>query len=51
MFYKRNSTIKDDLLSENPVRAGIVRYEQDYLYPSGIDYDGNEKDLIDIICL
>ena len=36
-------------LHENPVRAGIVRFEQDYLYSSGIDYYGNGKGLIDII--
>ena len=38
-------------LHANPVRAGIVRFEQDYLYSSGIDYYGNGKGLIDIIFL
>ena len=36
-------------LHENPVRAGIVRFEQDYLYSSGMDYYGNEKGLIAIV--
>ena len=38
-------------LHENPVRAGLVRFEQDYLYSSGIDYYLNERSLIDIIYL
>lgn len=38
-------------LNENPVRAGIVRFEQDYLYSSGIDYHGKERGLIDIVFL
>jgi len=38
-------------LHENPIRAGIVRFEQDYLYSSGIDYYGNERGLIDVIYL
>jgi hypothetical protein len=37
-----------DYLHENPVRAGIVRMEKDYLYSSGIDYYGDEKGLIEI---
>lgn len=35
-------------LHENPVRAGIVRYEQDYVYSSGIDYYADGKGLIAI---
>jgi REP element-mobilizing transposase RayT len=35
-------------LHENPVRAGIVRNENDYLYSSGINYYSNEKGLITI---
>ena len=35
-------------LYENPVRAGIVKYEQDYVYSSGIDYYGVQKGLIEI---
>lgn len=38
-------------LHANPVRAGIVRFEQDYLYSSGIDYFGRDKGLIDIVFL
>jgi REP element-mobilizing transposase RayT len=38
-------------LHANPGRAGIVRFEQDYLYSSGIDYFGRGKGLIDIIFL
>ena len=36
-------------LHENPVRAGMVRYEQDYVYSSAIDYyiDGTGLLLID----
>jgi len=36
-------------LHENPVRAGIVRFEQDYLYSSGIDYYGNDNGLIAVV--
>ena len=36
-------------LHENPVRAGIVRLEQDYLYSSGIDYYGDAKGLIKVV--
>ena len=39
---------KMDYLHENPVRAGIVRMEKDYIYSSGIDYYGDEKGLIEI---
>lgn len=35
-------------LHENPVRAGLVRYEQDYIYSSGIDYYSEEKGLIEV---
>ena len=35
-------------LHENPVRAGIVRYEQDYVYSSWIDYYGVQKGLIEV---
>jgi REP element-mobilizing transposase RayT len=35
-------------LHENPIRAGIVNFEQDYLYSSGIDYYGNGQGLIKI---
>ena len=35
-------------LHQNPVRAGLVRYEQDYVYSSGIDYYGDGKGLIEI---
>ena len=39
---------KMDYLHQNPVRAGLVRKEEDYLYSSGIDYYLNEKGLIDV---
>jgi len=35
-------------LHQNPVRAGLVRYEQDYVYSSGIDYCAEGKGLIEI---
>lgn len=35
-------------LHENPVRANIVRKEQDYIYSSGIDYYTEDKGLIEI---
>ena len=35
-------------LHENPVRAGLVRNESDYVYSSGIDYYSREKGLIKI---
>jgi len=36
-------------LHENPVRAGLVRYEQDYVYSSAVDYYTTEKGLLDIV--
>ena len=33
-------------LHENPVRAGLVREAQDYLYSSAIDYYEEKKGLI-----
>ena len=33
-------------LHENPVRAGIVRNEWEYVYSSGIDYYSKEKGLL-----
>ncbi len=36
-------------LHENPVQAGLVRYEQDYVYSSAIDYYTTEKGLLDIV--
>lgn len=35
-------------LHENPVRANIVRQEQDYIYSSGVDYYSEEKGLIEV---
>jgi putative transposase len=35
-------------LHENPVKAGIVNFEGDYKYSSGMDYYLNKKGLIDI---
>ena len=35
-------------LHENPLRAGLVRNESDWIYSSGIDYYCNEKGLIEI---
>ncbi|ADY50670.1 hypothetical protein Pedsa_0083 [Pseudopedobacter saltans DSM 12145] len=35
-------------LHENPVRANIVRREQDYVYSSGIDYYTADKGLIEL---
>jgi hypothetical protein len=35
-------------LHENPVRAGLVRHAQDYIYSSGIDYYTEEKGLLEI---
>ena len=35
-------------LHQNPVRTGLVRYEQDYVYSSGIDYYADGKRLIEI---
>lgn len=35
-------------LHENPVRAGIVRAEQDYVYSSGIDYYAGGRGLIEM---
>ncbi|MBD3750306.1 MAG: hypothetical protein IE931_12505 [Sphingobacteriales bacterium] len=39
---------KMDYLHQNPVRAGLVREEKDYVFSSGIDYYGNDKGLIRI---
>lgn len=35
-------------IHENPIRAGVVRYEQDYAYSSAIDYYTEGKGLIEI---
>lgn len=43
-FYKQ----KLNYIHQNPVRAEFVRYPQDYLYSSAIDYAG-EKGLIEVI--
>jgi putative transposase len=43
---KLNTRMK--YLHENPVKAGIVNFEWDYKYSSGIDYYLNKKGLIDI---
>ena len=38
-------------LHENPIRAGWVRNEWDYVYSSGIDYYSKEKGLLEIAFL
>jgi putative transposase len=35
-------------LHENPVRAGLVRHAQDYVYSSAIDYYTEEKGLLEV---
>ncbi len=35
-------------LHENPVRAGLVRFEGDYVYSSGIDYYLDQKGLVEL---
>ena len=35
-------------LHENPVRAGIVGFEHEYIYSSGIDYYSDQKGLLEI---
>ncbi|MDA0196650.1 MAG: transposase [Bacteroidetes bacterium] len=35
-------------LHENPVKAGLVRSEGDYVYSSGVDYYNNGKGLVEI---
>ena len=35
-------------LHENPVRAGLVRHAQDYIYSSAIDYYTEEKGLLEM---
>ena len=40
--------IKLNYIHENPLRAGIVRSEWDYMYSSGIDYYCNQPGLIKI---
>ena len=39
---------KMDYLHENPVRAGLVRNPEEYVYGSGIDYYSNRSGLIEI---
>lgn len=39
---------KMDYLHQNPVKAGLVREEKDYVFSSGIDYYGNDRGLIRI---
>ena len=43
-FFKQ----KLDYIHQNPVRAEFVRYPQDYLYSSAIDYAGG-KGLLEVI--
>jgi putative transposase len=38
-------------LHENPIRAGFVLHEWDYVYSSAIDYYKNGKGLIEIDCI
>ena len=40
---------KIDYIHENPVKAGIVRNPEDYVYSSAIDYAGSGKRLLDVI--
>ena len=40
--------IKKDYIHANPVRAGIVEKEEEYLYSSAGDYYGSPKGIIDI---
>ena len=35
-------------LHENPIRAGMLRIEKDYVYSIGLDSHKNEKELIEI---
>ncbi|MEJ7609910.1 MAG: transposase [Ferruginibacter sp.] len=39
---------KMDYLHENPVRAGLVRSPEEYVYSSGTDYYSNRKGLVNI---
>lgn len=43
-FFKQ----KLDYIHQNPVRAEFVRYPQDYLYSSAIDYAGG-RGLLEVI--
>ena len=35
-------------LHENPVRAGIIGFEHEYIYSGGIDYYSDQKGLLEI---
>lgn len=39
---------KIDYVHENPVRAGIVHYPEEYIYSSAIDYSGKAKGLVKV---
>ncbi|RRN76129.1 transposase, partial [Pseudoxanthomonas sp. SGD-10] len=45
------SESKLNYLHANPVRAGLVKHEKDYIYSSGIDYYGDGKGLIELCLL
>ena len=38
-------------IHDNPVRAGIVRNPEDYIYSSAIDYTGKEKGLVEVVVI
>ena len=40
---------KIDYIHSNPVRAGLVRNPDDYLYSSACDYSRKEKGLVNVI--
>ncbi len=42
---------KANYIHENPVRAGIVRSPEEYLYSSAMDYAGKRKGLVEIVCI
>ena len=45
---KTDSVIAQKYLLENPIRAGMLRIENDYVYSIGLDSHKNEKELIEI---
>jgi putative transposase len=48
IFTKEFYEIKKDYIHANPVKAGIVEKEEEYLYSSAGDYYGIRKGLLDI---
>jgi REP element-mobilizing transposase RayT len=51
LYTYRIADQKLNYIHQNPVKAGIVRAPEDYLYSSAVNYAGRPETLIDVILL